>query len=67
VYTWRNAIQDQISKADDAEAVLVTTGSTKVEVGGTWLTNANAPAQLTCYTGMIFPGPSGYPFDSQAH
>lgn len=66
-YSWRNSIQQQISKADDAEAVLVTTGSTKYEIGGTWLTNANQPAQLTTYTGMIFPGPSGYPFGSQAH
>ena len=65
-YSWRNSIQQQVSKADDAENVLVTTGSTKVEVGGTWLTNANQPAQLTCYTGMIFPGQSGYPFGSQS-
>lgn len=65
-YSWRDAIQQQVSKADDGEAVLVTTGSTKVELGGTWQTNANQPAQLTCYTGMIFPGPSGYPFGSQA-
>jgi hypothetical protein len=67
VYTYRDAVQKKVTDADDAESVLVTTGSTKVEVGGTWLTNANAPAQLTAYTGMIFPGPSGYPFGSQAH
>ena len=66
-WTWRNSIQDQVSKADDAENILITTGSTKFEVGGSWGTNANQPAQLTCYTGMIFPGDSGYPFDSQAH
>lgn len=64
-YTWRNAIQEQVSSADDAELILVTTGSTKVEYGGTWQTNANAPAQLTTLTGMIFPGQSGYPFGSQ--
>jgi hypothetical protein len=67
VYSWRDSIQKKVTDADDGEQVLVTTGSTKVEVGGTWLTNANAPAQLTTYTGMIFPGPSGYPFGSQAH
>lgn len=67
VYSWRDAIQKQVSDADDAESVLVTTGSTKVELGGTWLTNSNQPAQLTCYTGMIFPGDSGYPFGSQSH
>lgn len=66
VFTWRNSIQDEVSAADDAEDVLTTTGSTKFEVGGTWKTNANAPAQLSCYTGMIFPGPSGYPWGSQA-
>jgi hypothetical protein len=66
-YTWRTAVQQQVSKADDLELVLVTTGSTKVELGGTWLTNANQPAQLTCYTGMIFPGMSGYPWGSQSH
>ena len=66
VHTWRNSIQDEISAADDAEAILVTTGSTKFEVAGTWQTNANAPAQLTTYTGMIFPGPSGFPWGSQS-
>jgi hypothetical protein len=67
VYSYRDSIQTQVSTADDAENVLVTTGSTKVELGGIWQTNANAPAQLSCYTGMIFPGPSGFPFGSQAH
>ena len=64
-YSWRNSIQEQVSAADDAENILVTTGSTKVEVGGTWLTNSNAPAQLTSLTGMIFPGATGFPFGSQ--
>ncbi len=67
VFSWRDSIQQQVSNADDGENVLVTTGSTKVEVGGVWQTNANQPAQLTCYTGMIFPGESGFPFGSQAH
>jgi hypothetical protein len=64
-YTWRNSIQEEVSTADDAENILVTTGSTKVEYGGTWQTNANAPAQLTTLTGMIFPGQSGWPYGSQ--
>jgi hypothetical protein len=64
-YTWRNSIQEQVSSADDAENILVTTGSTKIEYGGTWQTNSNAPAQLTTLTGMIFPGASGFPFGSQ--
>lgn len=65
VYTFRNSIQEQVSSADDSENILVTTGSTKVEVGGTWGTNANAPAQLTAVTGMVFPGASGWPYGSQ--
>lgn len=65
VYSYRDSVQKQVSDADDGENILVTTGSTKVELGGIWQTNANAPAQLSCYTGMIFPGPSGFPFGSQ--
>lgn len=66
VHSWRYSVQEQVSKADDGELILVTTGSTKVEVGGTWGTISNVPAQLTCYTGMVFPGPSGYPWGSQS-
>jgi hypothetical protein len=66
VFTWRDSIQEQVSSADDAEQTLVTTGSTKLEVGGVWATNPNQPAQLTAYTGMIFPGPTGYPYNSQS-
>jgi hypothetical protein len=65
-YSWRDAIQQQVSKADDLENVLITTGSTKMELGGVW-GNLTGTAQLTVYTGMIFPGPSGYAFGSQAH
>jgi hypothetical protein len=65
VYTFRNSIQEQVSSADDSENILVTTGSTKVELGGTWQTNSNAPAQLTTVTGMVFPGASGWPYGSQ--
>jgi hypothetical protein len=67
VYSFRDAVQKKVTTADDGEGTLVTTGSTKFEVGGTWQTNANAPAQLTSYTGMIFPGPTGYPYGSQSH
>ena len=65
-HTWRNSIQDEVSNADDAENILVTTGSTKFEVGGTWGSISNQPAQLTAYTGMVFPGPSGFPWGSQS-
>lgn len=51
--------------ADDLEAALVTTGSTKIEVGGTWGTLSAQPASLTAYTGMVFPGPTGWPYGSQ--
>lgn len=67
-YTRRQAIMGglgEVTMADDLEALLVTTGSTKVEVGGTWGPLAVAPASLTAYTGMIFPGPSGWPYGSQ--
>lgn len=69
VHTWRNSVMglSKINDSDDGENVLVTTGSTKFEIGGIWGTNANAPAQLTAYTGMIFPGDSGFPFGSQSH
>ena len=65
-WTWRDSVENEVSAADDAENILVTTGSTKFEVGGSWATNANQPAQLSCYTGMIFPGESGFPWGSQA-
>lgn len=65
VYTFRQSVQDQVSTADDGEDVLVTSGGTKLEVAGTWATNANAPASLYAYTGMIFPGKEGYPYGSQ--
>jgi hypothetical protein len=66
VFSYRDAVQKKVTDADDGEAVLVTTGSTKVELGGIWGTNSNVPAQLSCYTGMIFPGPSGFPYGSQS-
>lgn len=65
-WTWRDSVENEVSAADDAENILVTTGSTKFEVGGSWATNANQPAQLSCYTGMIFPGETGFPWGSQA-
>jgi hypothetical protein len=65
VHTWRQSVMTQVSTADDLEDVLVTSGATKVEVQGTWATNANQPAQLYCYTGFVFPGKSGYPYGSQ--
>lgn len=65
VYTWRQSVMTQVSTADDLEDVLVTSGGTKVEIAGTWGTNSNQPAQLYSYTGMIFPGKTGYPYGSQ--
>lgn len=67
-YTRRSSLSTtlgEVTMADDLEALLVTTGSTKVEVGGTWGTISNQPASLTAYTGLIFPGPTGWPYGSQ--
>ena len=55
----------EITFSDDLEQLLVTTGSTKIEVGGVWGTLTNQPASLTAYAGMIFPGPTGWPYCSQ--
>jgi hypothetical protein len=67
VHTWRKSIQSIVSEADDGENWLSTVGATKVEIGGTWGTISNQPAQLFCYTGMVFPGDSGFPYGSQGY
>ena len=67
-YTRRSSLSTtlgEVTLSDDLEQALVTTGSTKVEVGGTWGTISNQPASLTAYTGMVFPGPTGWPYGSQ--
>lgn len=62
---WRQSVRRSIADDDDLERILVTTGSTKLEVGGTWGTFTGV-GQLTSLTGMVFPGPSGWPYGSQS-
>lgn len=64
-YSWRDSVQTSVSTADDGERLLVTNGATKVELAGSWATNTNLPAEVQSITGMIFPGPSGWPYGSQ--
>lgn len=54
-YTFRNSVQDEISSADDHDLLLPTTPATKLEIGGTWGTVTNAPAQLQFVTGWLYP------------
>lgn len=63
-HTWRQSVQTEVTTADDLERILVTTGATKLEIGGTWGTFTGT-GQLYAYTGMVFPGPSGWPYGSQ--
>lgn len=62
---WRQSIKTEVDSSDDLERILVTTGSTKLEVGGTWGTFTGV-GQLTSLTGQVFPGPSGWPYGSQS-
>lgn len=61
VYTFRDSVQDAVSTADTYDLILPTTPATSIEIGGTWGTIANAPAQLYCVTGLLFPS-GGLPY-----
>lgn len=54
-YTFRDSVQQQISKADTHDLTQPTTPATLLEVGGTFQTITNAPGSLTFYTGELFP------------
>lgn len=62
---WRQSVRREVDDSDDLERILVTTGSTKLEVGGTWGTFTGV-GQLQALTGMVFPGATGWPYGSQA-
>ena len=63
VYTRRTAVQDEVSAADTHDLLLRTTPATKLEVGGTWGTITNSPAQLQFVTGWLYPANSdGIPY-----
>lgn len=55
VYTFRNSVQTAVSTADTYDLLLPTTPATLLEVGGTFGTISNAPAQIICYIGEVFP------------
>lgn len=63
---WRQSVKREVDDADDLERILVTTGSTKLEVAGTWGTFSGV-GQLVALTGQVFPGPSGWPYGSQSY
>ena len=54
VYTFRDSVQTAVSTADTYDVLLPTSPATLLEVGGTWGTIANAPAQLFQITGELF-------------
>jgi len=55
VYTFRNSVQTAVSNADTYDLLLPTTPATLLEIGGTFGTISNAPAQIICYIGEVFP------------
>lgn len=54
VYTFRDSVQTAVSTADTYDVLLPTSPATLLEVGGTWGTISNAPAQLYQITGELF-------------
>ncbi|MGH2877878.1 MAG: hypothetical protein ACRDRL_16295 [Sciscionella sp.] len=55
VYSFRGAVQDEVSKADTSDELLPTSPATKLEVGGTWGTITSSPGQLFFLTGWLYP------------
>lgn len=62
---WRQSVRREVDDSDDLERILVTTGSTKLELGGTFGTFTGV-GQIQALTGMVFPGATGWPYGSQA-
>lgn len=54
-YTFRNSVQQTVSKADTHDVTLPTTPATLLEVGGTFGTISNAPGSIFFVTGELFP------------
>jgi hypothetical protein len=55
VYTFRNSVQTFVSTADTYDVILPTSPATLLEIGGTWGTITNAPAQLFQLTQELYP------------
>lgn len=55
VYSFRDSIQSFVSNGDTYDMLAPTTPATLLEVSGTFLTIANAPATIQAVTGELFP------------
>lgn len=55
VYTFRNSVQTFVSTADTYDVILPTSPATLLEIGGTWGTITNVPAQLYQLTQELYP------------
>jgi hypothetical protein len=63
VYSFRTAVQEEVGEADTHDLLLPTTPATKLEIGGTWGTITNSPAQLQFITGWLYPAnAAGIPY-----
>lgn len=65
VYSFRDSVEQTVSKADTGDLWLKTTPGSELEVGGTWGSISNAPATLTVLAGEVFPH-SGIPYSHLA-
>jgi hypothetical protein len=54
-FTFRTAVQQLVGEADTHDELLPTTPATLLELGGVWQTITNQPAQITVYTGELYP------------
>lgn len=55
VYSFRDSIQSFVSSGDTYDLLAPTTPATLLEVSGTFGTITNAPATITCITGLLYP------------
>lgn len=55
VYSFRDSIQSFVSSGDTYDLLAPTTPATLIEVSGTFGTITNAPATITCITGLLYP------------
>jgi hypothetical protein len=55
VFSFRTSVMAQVSAADTYDEILLTTPSTKLEVGGTWGSAGTAPYSVNFLTGWLYP------------
>lgn len=63
--SFRDAVQQLVGEADTHDLLLSTTPATLLELTGIWATNANLPAQVTFYSGELYPV-AGIPYNHLA-